>query len=360
MEIGMTSLANLAKLGKGVKSRRFSSYDNTGGNADWWNIKAGETVVLAEMAGAGAVRHIWMTTREDDHNLRGLVLRMYWDGEETPSVQCPLGDFFGLGHGKATYFTSLPLQAFYLGMNCWFPMPYANGARITVTNDMERDTFLYFYIDYQEWDECPADLGRFHACWRRRMVFKEEGMEEVTVGNRTERLNTTGKGNYVILDAEGKGHYVGCVLHIDTDEPGWWGEGDDMIFVDGEPWPPGLHGTGTEDYFCGAWNYNRLNRTYCTPYYGYHFKGNCYYTGKHSQYRFHIEDPVYFEKSIKVTIEHGHANNKQGDWSSTAYWYQVNRKKALPDMGAFKDRIPYAYGGIEYYPGKDRKELPRG
>jgi hypothetical protein len=358
MEIGMTSLMGLAKLGKGVRSRRASSYDPTGGNSDAIPLKAGETVTLAEMNGAGAVRHIWMTTTEQNHNLRGLVLRMYWDGEETPSVQCPLGDFFGLGHAKATYFTSLPLQAFYLGLNCWFPMPFAEGARITVTNEMERDSFLYYYIDYQQWDECPPDLARFHACWRREIVKKKKEQEGPGRGGHVQRLNTTGKENYLLLDATGKGHYVGCALHLDTNEVGWWGEGDDMIFVDGEKWPPHLHGTGTEDYFCGAWNYNNLHQPHCTPYYGYHFKGNADYTGKHSQYRFHIEDPVYFEKSIRVTIEHGHANDRQGDWSSTAYWYQINRTKPLPDLGTFDDRIPYSHGGLEYFPGKDRKGLP--
>jgi len=359
MNMGMTSLANLAKLGKNVKSKRFSSYDKTGGNNDYWKINAGETIVLAEMTGAGCIKHIWMTTSESDNNLRGLVLRMYWDGEETPSVQCPLGDFFGLGHAKATYFTSMPLQAFYLGMNCWFPMPYAKGARITVTNEMEKDSFLYFYIDYQEWDNCPEDLGRFHACWRRQLVINANVNEDESSENKRKLLNTTGDDNYIILEAEGKGHYVGCVLHIDTDEPGWWGEGDDMIFVDGEKWPPNLHGTGTEDYFCGAWNYNGLHQTFCTPYFGYHFKGNNDYTGKHSQYRFHIEDPIYFEKSIRVTIEHGHANDRQGDWSSTAYWYQIDRSKPLPDLGTFSDRIPYAFGGLERWPGKSRKGLPK-
>jgi hypothetical protein len=356
---GMTSLASLAKLGKGIKSRRFSSYDVTGGNVDYWRIKAGKTLVLAEMVGAGAIRHIWMTTAEKDNNLKGLVLRMYWDGEKTPSVQCPLGDFFGLGHAKATYFTSLPLQAFYLGLNCWFPMPYAEGARITITNEMGKDSFIYFYIDYHEWDYFPNDMGRFHACWRRQNVVKKDETDELSLMVGKKRLNTTGKENFLILDARGKGHYVGCILNLDTDEVGWWGEGDDMIFVDGEDWPPMLHGTGMEDYFCGAWNYNLLKKTYCTPYFGYHYKGNSDYTGKHSQYRFHVEDPIYFEKSIKVTIEHGHANDRQGDWCSTAYWYQINRREPLPALGTFEDRIPYAFGGLEHWEGKDRNELPR-
>ena len=358
MDIGITSLGNLAKLGSGVSSKRWSSYDRTGGNADYWIIPAGAMLVLGEMKGPGCIKHVWMTTNDRDNNLRRLVLRMYWDGEEIPSVLCPLGDFFGLGHAKATYFESLPLQVSYLGLNCWFPMPYSEGARITITNDSDRDTFLYFYIDYQEWEKPRQDTGRFHACWRRRLVVKKKGREGKNALAERQRLNTTGDENYVILDVEGRGHYVGCCLHIDTNEPGWWGEGDDMFFVDGEPWPPSLHGTGTEDYFCGAWNYNRLQQTYCTPYYGYYFKGNSDYTGKHSQYRFHIEDPVYFEKSLRFSIEHGHANDRQGDWSSTAYWYQIGRRQPLPEIGPFEERSPYSFGGLERWPGKDRKGLP--
>jgi len=359
MSMGSGSLANLARLGNGVRSRRFSSFDTTGGNADNWPIPAGETVALGEMSGPGCIRHIWMTTGEADNNLRRLILRMYWDGEETPSVLCPIGDFFGLGHAKATYWQSLPLQAFYLGMNCWFPMPYVEGAHITVTNDSDRDSFLYFYIDYQELDAAPEGTGRFHANWRRQLVRKRKEAEGPNARGGVQRLNTTGRQNYVLLDAKGKGHYVGCCLHLDTNQPGWWGEGDDMFFVDGEPWPPNMHGTGTEDYFCGAWNYRQLHQPYCTPYYGYSLKGNADYTGKHSQYRFHVEDPVYFEKSLLFSIEHGHANDRQGDWTSTAYWYQVGRTRPLPEPPPFDERLPYAFGGLERWPGKDREGLPR-
>ncbi len=356
MEMG--SLHNLARLGKGVKTRRFSSYDTTGGNADRWLIKPGETRVLGETGGAGCVKHIWMTTSEVENNLRRLVLKFYWDGDKTPSVLCPVGDFFGLGHAKATYYSSLPLQASYLGMNAWFPMPFASGARFEVTNDSDKDSFLYFYIDYEAYDNPPEEMGRFHANWRREIVKKTDAPEGPNADGRVQRLNPTGKDNYLVLNAKGKGHYVGCCLHIDTNETGWWGEGDDMFFVDGETWPPNMHGTGTEDYFCGAWNYNQLNHPYSTPYYGYHFKGNADYTGKHSQYRFHIEDPVYFEKSLTFSIEHGHANDRQGDWTSTAYWYQIDRTESLPDVGSFEDRTPFSHGGLERWPGKNRRDLP--
>jgi len=358
MDLGIAQLAGLARLGGGVRSRRWSSYDTTGGNADAWPIAAGETVVLGETDTAGCVRHIWMTTAENDSNLRRLVLRMYWDGEEAPSVLSPIGDFFGLGHAKAAYFESLPLQASYLALNCWFPMPFASGAKVTVTNDSGADSFLYFHVDYQEWDDCPDDLARFHAHWRRQLVVKKDSPMGPDARGNQSRLNRSGDDNYVVLETEGRGHYVGCCLHVDTNETGWWGEGDDMFFVDGEKWPPHLHGTGTEDYFCGAWNYNQLARTYCTPFYGYHFKGNSDYTGKHSQYRFHIQDPVYFERSLRFSIEHGHANDRQGDWTSTAYWYQLGRRRPLPEIGSFQERLPYAFGGLERWPGKDRRELP--
>lgn len=358
MQMGTSSLAGLARMRSGVRSRRWSSYDAQGGNRDNWPIAAGQTVTLGRTAGAGCVRHIWMTTSEADNNLKGLVLRCYWDGEETPSVQCPVGDFFGLGHGKATYFASLPVQASYLGMNAWFPMPFAKGARFEVTNDSAADSFLYFYVDYEEWDAPGQDLGRFHANWRRELVTTAAAPVGPNASGHDQRLNVTGDDNYLVLDAQGRGHYVGCFLHIDTNETGWWGEGDDMFFVDGEPWPPHLHGTGTEDYFCGAWNYNRLDHAYSTPYYGYHFKGNADYTGKHSQYRFHVEDPVCFAKCLRFSIEHGHANDRQGDWVSTAFWYQTGRTEPLPDVGAFEDRVPYGFGSLERWPGKDRRGLP--
>lgn len=362
MEIGMTSLASLPKLRNNVKSRRWSSFDKTGGNADLWFIPPGETVVLGETAGAGCIKHIWMTTFEDDpslpFNLRRLILNMYWDSEKTPSVSCPLGDFFGLGHAVGAYFNSLPLQTSYLGLNCWFQMPYSSGAKITVTNDTDKTSLLYFYIDYQVWPDAQPDMARFHASWNRRLVVKKDEKMGLNAAGVTDRLNTTGKDNYIVLDARGRGQYVGCCLHLDTNEPGWWGEGDDMFFIDGESWPPSLHGTGTEDYFCGAWNYNSLRETYSTPYYGYYFKGNSDYTGKHSQYRFHVEDPVFFEKSLLFSIEHGHANDRQGDWTSTAYWYQVGRKEPLPQIPPFEDRLPYAFGGMEKGAGKERRGLP--
>ena len=153
--------------------------------------------------------------------------------------------------------------------------------------------------------------------------------------------NKTGKDNYVILEAVGKGHYVGCSLNIHnlrkTDKKNWYGEGDDMIFIDGEKWPPVLHGTGTEDYF---------NTAYCptqefsAPYHGLPLAGGSNWSGKITLYRFHIEDPIYFKKSIKVTIEHGHANRRSDDYSSVAYWYQLEPHKKFPETLSVKKRLP--------------------
>ncbi len=339
MIMGGSSLRDLAKL-RNYKAKRSSSWDATGGNRDFWVIKPGETKVLADIKGAGCITHIWTTIScaERDY-LRKLVLRMYWDGETQPSVEVPVGDFFGLGHALTTYFASLPLQMFDRAFNCYFPMPFGRGARIEVASECkEKDTVYYFYVDYEEYPTAPEEVGRFHAQWRRENPCQAE--------NLPDEKNIGGAGNYVLLDAEGRGHYVGCHLNIDAQTPGWWGEGDDMIFVDSDTWPPSLHGTGTEDYFCGAWNFNRLQQVFCTPYYGYHFKTNADYTGKHSMYRYHVEDPIPFTKRIKVTIEHGHANNMGHDYSSTAYWYQTEPHKKTVDLLPVEKRLPRLWGGV--------------
>lgn len=345
MNLGSSSLRDLAKL-RDAKSGRVSSFDRTGGNRDYLVIPRGKKAVLADIRGAGCVTHIWTTIScADPLHLRKLVLRMWWDGEREPSVETPVGDFFGLGHAQHTYFSSLPLQMFDRGFNCWFPMPFASRARIEVENETDKDVVYYYYVDYEQYDRLDGDAARFHAQWRRENPTTVRPPDKKAKDGHW--LNVTGKNNYVVLDAVGRGHYVGCHLDVDLPEPGWWGEGDDMFFIDGEKWPPNIHGTGTEDYFCGAWNYNALKQTFCAPYYGYHFKTNEDYTGKHSMYRYHIEDPVRFTRSLLFSIEHGHANDKRGDWSSTAYWYQTEPHKKFPKLLPVAKRLPYRWGGIE-------------
>ena len=371
------SLFNDSPLGglpriRNVQSRRVSSWDQTGGNNDFLVIPAGQMVVLADIRGAGCINHIWCThwNPQPDY-LRRVVIRMKWDDEPDYSVNVPLGDFFGMGHAKMASFSSLPLQmspAEGRAFNCWFPMPFSKQASIELVNESDESMNFYYYIDYEVHDEIPADFGLFHAQWNRKNPC--EGVSEVGMNNLEFSFggqNIGGKGNYVILEAEGCGHYVGCNLNIHNLRKGerfdwpqnlswpmnldeglgnqevlftkfnWYGEGDDMIFIDGEEWPPSLHGTGTEDYF---------NTAYCpavkfeAPYHGMTLPGGPNWSGKISVYRFHIEDPVHFKKSIRVTIEHGHANHRSDDYSSTAYWYQLEPHKPFQALPLVGERLP--------------------
>ncbi len=339
-------LRTLARL-RHVRSRRASSYDRSGGNDDFIVIPPGGTATLLDTESAGCITHIWMTSAcRDPHYLRKVVLRMWWDGEVHPSVEVPLGDFFGLGHAQTHNFASLPLCMSPQGgraFTCYFPMPFDTHARVEVTTDCRTAPLrLYYYIDYESYGALAADLGRFHAQWRRENPcdgISPEGMpfEEYQYAG----ANLDGSGNYLIVDAEGWGHYVGCHLDIhnltETRGRNWYGEGDDMIFVDGEPFPPSLHGTGTEDYFNTAWC---PQETFVAPYFGITMPGGPNWSGKISLYRYHIEDPIHFEKSLRVTIEHGHANRRRDDYASTGYWYQAEPHKPFPPMPPADLRVP--------------------
>jgi len=332
------SLRNLANLREGVKRQRISSYDRTGANRDYLpNIEAGKKVVLADIQGAGTVTHLWVTINSPErYHLRRIVLRAYWDGETEPSIEAPIGDFFGLGFGEPYYWSSAPLAVADRALNCFFPMPFSRGARIEIENQGERPiSNFYYYVDYEsytpgsEGERAAQAQGRFHAWWHRELTTATDG-----------KPNQDGQRNYLIMDTTGHGQYVGVVMHIQGLATGWWGEGDDMMFIDGDR--PVLNGTGLEDYFCGAWNFNLLTREYNFPYFGYSRKGNGHpdYTGRHSMYRFHIEDPVTFDKSLRVTIEHGQANDRGDDYSSVAYWYQSEPHKRFPALPAVADRLP--------------------
>jgi hypothetical protein len=331
-------------------SKRSSSWDQTGGNADWWTIAAGERRNLLETDRPGCVKHIWITVGGEDLYPRKMVLRMWWDGESEPSVEVPLGDFFGIGHALRRNFVSAPLQMSPedgRGFNCWWPMPF-DRARIEIHNECDQSVNFYFYVDYEEYPTAPAEKeARFHAQWRR--VNPTPGwLKEKLNDNNVMQIwqsnpNLSDEKNYLILEAEGDGVYVGCNLNIDCFQRqgnDWYGEGDDMIVIDGEPWPPRLHGTGTEDYFCTAFG---PTQEYCAPYHGITVNsGNpdWRWKGKNSMYRFHIEDPIRFRKSIRVSIEHGHANKLSNDYSSTAYWYQHEPHKPFPELLDVAARLP--------------------
>jgi hypothetical protein len=347
--IGSGSLASLPFL-RDFVSRRSSSWDHTGGNADWVTIQPGSSAPLLETDRPGCVRHIWLTVGNDDLYPRKCVIRMWWDGEDAPSVEVPLGDFFGIGHGMRKNFVSAPLQMSPedgRGFNCWFPMPF-NAARIEVQNECEGPINLYFYVDYEEYsEEQPTNAGRFHAQWRREYATEGWLTEKLDAKNHMriwqENPNLSDKDNYLILEAEGSGIFVGCNLNIDCFQRqgnDWYGEGDDMIVIDGEPWPPRMHGTGTEDYFNTAFG---PTQEYCAPYHGITVNSGYpewRWKGKNSMYRFHIEDPIRFNKSIRVSIEHGHSNKLSNDYSSTAYWYQQEPHTPFPALLPVEQRMP--------------------
>lgn len=351
-----SSLRDLPRL-RHSRRGRASSWDHTGGNDDRLTLHPGQVASLADIAGAGAITHIWVTvahehmsptpqTQEADV-LRRLVLRMYWDGEHRPSVHVPLGDFFGVGHGRSVNFVSAPLQMSPQdgkGFNCFFPMPFGDGARVEVASEMAHESvYLYYYIDYERYDSLQEDLGRFHAQWRRAnpCLAPTPANDETNADLLLTGTNLDGANNYVILEAEGRGHYAGCVLSIrnlrETDQWNWYGEGDDMIFIDEDTWPPTLHGTGTEDYFNTAWC---PDQAYSSPYHGITLPGTTNWGGEISLYRFHIEDPIMFDRRIRVTIEHGHANKRADDYASVAYWYQEEPHKPF-DLPPVQQRIPH-------------------
>ncbi len=326
-------------------SGRFSSWDKTGRNKDAWMIEPGETVILADIKGPGAITHIWMTQR---NHYRECLLRITWDNAEKPSVLVPLGDFFGLGHGIVNSYQSLLFTAsckpefanqFNQGcaLNSYARMPFAERALVELVNESKEPHRQYFYIDTETFDQPQADTGYFHAEFRRTNPFGGWGHEirvntpEADIVNE-ERM--AWENNYVILETAGRGHYVGCNLSVTNFQGTWWGEGDDMIWVDGYKWPPDLHGTGSEDYLNQAWGMqpNAFLRNGSSIY-----EGDT--RGYQTSYVYHLENPVRFRKEIKVTIEHGHGNHLANEMSSVAYWY-AGQPAAAIEPPAVQQRMP--------------------
>jgi hypothetical protein len=334
---------------RSYKSRRSSSWDRSGGNDDSVHVEPGASATLLEVTGAGVITHLWFTINSsDEHHLKSLLLRAWWDGEQTPSIEVPIGDFFGLGLGEYfTYQSSLLAVAPIKALNAYFQMPFGTAAKLTLTNEGKtRTDNLYFAVDYVTFGSLPADVGRFHAQYRQSTPTKgidgwrSNGDEAVN-----SRKNLDGADNYVFLEATGRGHFVGVSQAVEQNQDGWFGEGDDMIFIDGDILPT-INGTGSEDYFNGAWDFGGRP-------FAYDHNGAPYIVdperigGRYCLYRFHTESPITFEKSIKVTIEHGHANVRSDNFYSTAYWYQTEPHAAFPPLPRVEDRIPrvLAVGG---------------
>ncbi|MDR1335508.1 MAG: DUF2961 domain-containing protein [Tannerella sp.] len=291
-------------------------------------VEPGETFTLAEMEGPGAVQHIWMTPL--GISWRFAIMRIYWDDEKEPSVECPAGDFFGMGWGVYAPLSSLavcvnPGSAF----NCYWTMPFRRKCKITMENLSDKDAMTLFYqIDYTLTD-VPGDAAYFHAQWRRS------------------NPNTT--SDYTIVDnIRGKGHYVGVYMAWGVNNNGWWGEGEIKFFMDGDTKFPTVCGTGTEDYFCGSYNFDREGqyKEFCTPYSGLlqviRPDGTYRSQQRFGLYRWHIVDPVRFEKDLKVTIQDlgwrhgGRYLPQQSDIASVVFWYQTEPHNTFPKLPAWQ------------------------
>jgi hypothetical protein len=325
------SLSNLAEP-HDYALKRISSYDRTGGNRDYRKIPAGGSLTLLDENGPGEITHVWITIADNErYHLKKIVLRMYWDGEATPSVEAPVGDFFGLGLGDYFYYQSIPLQvARDQALNSFFPMPFEKHARITVTNQgTEPVEAIYWNIDMRAYSHplAPGTLY-FHAQYRQATP---------TVAQHGAKTNLDGKDNYVWLDARGRGQFVGVAMSVIENADGWWGEGDDMFFVDGEKLPS-INGTGTEDYFLGAWDFGGHPFSY--PLYGAPVVGPERQGSRWSVYRFHLDSPITFTKSLRATIEHGAANDRGDNFYSVAYWYQTEPHAAFPPLPPVDKRLP--------------------
>jgi len=314
------------------RNRRVSSNEQPNwndGNFDVTPLAPGEVFELPVLEGPGVIHHIWFTSYAGGFNeLNALSLRIYFDGRKEPAVEVPLGDFFAVGQTPSRV-DSFPVQVSASGsLTCYWRMPFARSARIVVTNDnLERSSGLYWQVDWIQLDELPPDTPHFHARYRQ---------EYPAVMGR----------DYLIADLEGKGRYVGTVLSVTMAQAGWFGEGDDFFYIDGEA-VPSLQGTGSEDYFNDAWGF----RTRSSLWFGQPRWSGFEAGDSGVCYRWHILDPVGFSRSLKLTMEHkGNRPDPTEAWfierpdflSSIAYWYQLGEAKSFGSLPAYPERcVPW-------------------
>ena len=339
----VSEFVGLATIRPEMKSRRIGSYDRTGGNADnVSHVADGAKVNIMDVPGAGIITHIWITLAPgaDTLNRNDVIIRMFWDGKPYPSVEAPVGPFFGNGWGEAYNFVSAPLAVtpgWGKSYVSYFAMPFSAGARIEIENQSGRTIdALYFNIDYVEVPQLPKDLGRFHAWYNHQLTEALPGGENEWGLLGKSGSNRDGRRNYVFADIKGRGHLVGVNYYVNCPSTMWYGEGDEMVFIDGDA-EPTLNGTGTEDYFNTSWSPKEL---FQHPYFGYARVNNeTGWLGRTHLYRFHIADPIYFEKSCRYTIEHGDNDNLTLDLASVAYWYQ-DTASPLPRAFTKQERQP--------------------
>ena len=288
-------------------------------------IQPKSTFEIANIDGPGLINHIWLTPTK---RWRNTILRIYWDGQENPSVECPVGDFFCMGWNEYEPISSLavcvnPGSAF----NCYWQMPFKKNCRMTLENIAEESVVIYYQVDYTL-DELPDEVAYFHAQFRRTNPLPYKSV-------------------YTILDGvQGKGQYVGTYMAWGVNNTGWWGEGEIKFYMDGDDEFPTICGTGTEDYFCGSYNFEDPHThdryvNFTTPYSGFHhLRNDVLYRSqaRFGMYRWHIVDPIRFEKDLKVTIqalgwrESGRYLPLQDDIASVAYWYQTLPTAPFPPL----------------------------
>lgn len=333
----------IAAISQG-RSAAVSSHAPAFSNADRLQyIESGETTVLANIKGPAIINHIWLTFNEarpnwleagGSANPAEIVLRIYWDGASEPAVESPLGDFFAAGFGLRNEIISEPvIVEGGDGYNCYWTMPFHKSARITATNEGDKNVRSFYYqIDYTEVDKLPRNSAYFCAQYRQEYPEK------------------TGD-DYLILDAEGQGHYIGTVMSVRSRSPYWFGEGDAKFYIDGEE-EPSIWGTGTEDYFLCAWGFNKC----MTPFFGCPWKSMDSEEDLGVQftlYRWHMKDPVRFSKSLKFKIEHtgwisadetvtgkvdGHVE-REDDMATVAFWYQSGQPKRFTSLPPYAERV---------------------
>jgi hypothetical protein len=322
-------------LAQDYRSLKQSSYDRTGGNADRYTIEPGAIQEVFASDGPGVITHIWFTiAAQSARHLKELVLRMYWDGASKPSVETPAGDFFGLNLGQYFIYQSAFLNCSSIkALNSYFAMPFRKSARITVENQgSQRVGAFYSNIDYQLVSALPDRALYVHAQYRQATPNSKQDA----------KTNADGAKNYVYVETHGSGQLMGVTLGVVQNHDAWMGEGDDMIFIDDES-KPAIIGTGSEDYFNGAWDFG--GRDGAVPF-AHLYCGAPYIAapelagGRYCLYRWHGDNPVTFPRYLKHTMEHGHANDRADNFYSVAYWYQNQPFTDFPMLAPVADRIP--------------------
>jgi D-arabinan exo alpha-(1,3)/(1,5)-arabinofuranosidase (non-reducing end) len=281
------------------------------------SMKPGESVQLCDIEGPGTIRHIWITTRDNPINLRSCVIRAWWEGQEHPSIECPLGDFMGFAHGKVMpYDSAAHSVGERAGMNIWLPMAFVKRAKFTFTNEGKKNISLYYQIDYTIGDKHPEDVGRLHVLFARENT-------------------TTEKKDFELLpQRNAKGRFIGSVIGIRNLHEQWWGEGEIKVYMDGDTDFPTICGTGSEDYVGLSWGIQQ------TPflYNGCSLNQNNYV----SMYRWHLPDPIAWRKECRITIQQiswkDGLRETEDDWCCATFWYEPTPSAALPTMPDIKAR----------------------